>query len=55
MGSGDRDVIETKNERACLLQRSTIDYNDAPEQHFGSALAKPSPSSHEFETKGSGS
>lgn len=49
--SGDSDVIDKSNEPAVGSHRTAIHYNGAIEQHFAVALAKLSPSSHEFEMR----
>lgn len=55
LGYGDPEVFGAKNELFLGLFRVAIRSNHAPERDFGAALAKPSPSSHEFDEGSGGS
>ena len=51
VGNGDLNWIEVKSTRVFEFYRTAIDCNDVLKRHFGAALAKPSPSSNEFQER----
>jgi hypothetical protein len=51
VGNGDLNWIEGKRTHVFELYRAAIHSDDVGKRHFGAALAKPSPSSNEFEAR----
>ena len=51
VGSGDLNVIEGKNAGIFELHRTVIYPHDVRDRHFGAALARPRPSSYEFQER----